>query len=76
VGIQQWLLKIISLGNDNEYMNDYTSHKPKISIITVVYNDENNIKKTVESILNQTYQNIEYVVIDGQSTDETLNIML
>ncbi|WP_026474346.1 glycosyltransferase family 2 protein [Alkaliflexus imshenetskii] len=41
------------------------------SIITVVYNDEKNIEKTIQSIVNQTYANFEYIVIDGKSTDNT-----
>lgn len=48
---------------------------PKVSIITVVYNGEKFIKKSIESVLNQTYKNIEYIIIDGQSKDQTLNIV-
>jgi glycosyltransferase involved in cell wall biosynthesis len=47
----------------------------KISIITVVRNDKNNIRATINSVLNQTYLNIEYIVIDGASTDGTLEII-
>jgi len=46
----------------------------KISIITVSYNSENTIETTFKSVLQQTYSNIEYIVIDGGSTDSTLKI--
>ncbi|MFK8045581.1 MAG: glycosyltransferase family 2 protein [Crocinitomicaceae bacterium] len=48
--------------------------KPKISIITVAYNAEAFLEDTIKSIISQTYQNIEYIIIDGQSSDRTLEI--
>ncbi len=47
----------------------------KISIITAVYNNENTIEDAVVSVLSQTHDDIEYIVIDGKSTDNTLNII-
>jgi glycosyltransferase len=47
----------------------------KISIITAVLNGSNTIGDTLESILNQLYKNVEHVIIDGGSTDETLEIL-
>ena len=47
--------------------------KPFFSIITVVKNDEINIKKTIKSIINQTFKDFEYIIIDGKSSDTTLN---
>lgn len=46
----------------------------KISIITVCYNSDKTIKKTFESIKNQTYKDFEFIVIDGGSKDKTLKI--
>ena len=43
----------------------------KISLITVVKNDKENISKTIKSVLDQSYLNIEYIIIDGYSTDGT-----
>lgn len=50
-------------------------YKPLISIITIVYNDVSNIEETMLSVLNQSYSNIEYIVIDGKSTDGTYDIV-
>lgn len=46
----------------------------KVTIITVAYNCEETIATAIESVLNQTYQNIEYLVIDGLSKDSTVEI--
>jgi len=48
---------------------------PMVSIITVVYNGYNTIEETIVSVMNQTYSNIEYLIIDGGSTDGTLDII-
>lgn len=46
----------------------------KVSIITVAYNSEHSIGHAIESVCNQTYSNIEYIIIDGASTDRTVEI--
>ena len=47
----------------------------KISIITVVYNNEKTIQDAMQSVLGQTYKNIAYVIIDGSSKDNTVNLI-
>jgi len=47
----------------------------KFTIITVCYNAEKSIKKTIESVLTQTYSDIEFLIMDGLSTDHTLDII-
>lgn len=47
----------------------------KISIITICFNSEKTIRETFESVLQQTYKNIEYVIVDGKSTDSTIDII-
>lgn len=47
----------------------------KISIITICYNSSKTIERTILSVLGQTYQNYEYIVIDGGSTDGTVDIL-
>lgn len=48
---------------------------PLISIITVVYNCKDDLEMTIKSIIDQTYPNIEYIVIDGNSNDGTIDII-
>jgi glycosyltransferase involved in cell wall biosynthesis len=46
----------------------------KISLITVTFNSENTISRCIQSVASQSYKNIEYIVIDGGSTDNTIRI--
>ena len=50
-------------------------NKPKVSIITSVYNNKETIAEAIESVLSQTYDNIEYIVVDGASKDGTVDII-
>jgi len=49
--------------------------QPKLSVITIVYNNVKDIERTMLSVLNQTYKNIEYIIIDGASTDGTKDVI-
>ncbi|WP_314967884.1 glycosyltransferase family 2 protein [Phocaeicola abscessus] len=48
---------------------------PRFSIVTVTYNAENVLNDTIQSIVTQTYRNVEYIIIDGGSTDGTMHIV-
>ncbi len=50
------------------------SNLPKVSIITITYNAEKYLERTIQSIVNQPYPNLEYVIIDGKSKDGTMAI--
>lgn len=61
------VLQMLEMNSDRIYKN------LSISIVTVCYNAGRVIDNTIVSVLNQTYKNIDYVIIDGASTDETLS---
>lgn len=48
---------------------------PKISIITITYNSERTLEETIKSVIEQSYPNLEYLIIDGGSKDSTLSIV-
>lgn len=48
---------------------------PEFSIITICFNSEKTIERTIISVLSQSYQNFEYIIVDGASTDGTLGII-
>ena len=52
-----------------------TPRAPLITVITAVLNGENTLERTIQSVIGQDYKNIEYIIIDGGSTDGTLDII-
>lgn len=54
---------------------EYTAHTPLVSVITVVRNGRDDLEETIQSVIGQDYPNIEYLVIDGGSTDGTLDVI-
>ncbi len=57
------------------YFKKSYENKPLISIITVVFNGEKYLEETIQSVISQTCDNVEYIIIDGGSTDGTLDII-
>jgi glycosyltransferase involved in cell wall biosynthesis len=51
------------------------SKRPKVSVIMAVFNEEDCIKGTIESILNQTFDDFEFIIINDASTDGTQEIL-
>jgi len=48
---------------------------PFVSIITVVKNNQKYLEETINSVINQSYKNFEYIIIDGKSSDDSLKII-
>jgi len=58
-----------------EIDNRHGDMKVRISVVTVAFNSSDFLEQTIQSVLNQTYNNIEYIIIDGASTDGSVEII-
>ena len=56
-------------------MHNFQHLHPKFSIITVTYNAGKVLEDTIQSVITQTYKNVEYIIVDGKSTDSTMDIV-
>ena len=66
-------MRLKSIGDDTTRAQ--TVDVPLVSVVTVVRNAVDSLESTIQSVINQTYKNIEYIIIDGQSTDGTLDMI-
>lgn len=57
------------------YCKKTLADKPLVSIITATFNRKEYLEETIQSVINQTYDNVEYIVIDGWSTDGTMDVI-
>ena len=48
---------------------------PKVSVITITFNSENTLERAIKTIIDQRYENLEYIIVDGGSKDGTLDII-
>ena len=59
----------------NNFFKKSEKNKPLISVITVCYNAQKTLENTIQSVLNQNYDNVEFIIIDGNSSDNSLEII-
>jgi GT2 family glycosyltransferase len=69
--IEGWIAEIFKLSENNIP----PKQKPKVSVITVVYQNNTFIRDAIDSVLSQTYPDIEYIIVDGDSKDGTIELV-
>jgi glycosyltransferase involved in cell wall biosynthesis len=69
------LLEATIPGAEDRYQAQPETDGPLVSIITIVRNNRHGIERTIRSVLDQTYRQTEYIVVDGASTDGTLEVI-
>ena len=67
--------RIIGGSKKRRFLKKNKKNLPLVSIITVVLNNKKFLQQSINSVLNQSYKNYELIIIDGKSTDGTLNIL-
>ena len=70
-----WLNRIFFVSLLKILLSSQNNIEMKYSIITINYNNADGLRRTIESVVNQTYTDYEYLIIDGGSTDTSVDII-
>ena len=75
MNIDEYKHRLINNVKIKKYLNSTIFDSNKVTIITTSYKSELTIERTIKSVINQSYENIEYIIVDAISTDNTKSIM-